>query len=551
MNYFDDDGPTVLTYPSSDGQSASAGPGAFAVNAQDIRRRPEQVGSASQFDHYSCSDPSMDGENSVAQPPPAHHINTSGAQNQQSSNAYARNRQIPVGDDYYSNSERRSSRRNDSTRGIVSMPSVATTDTVTAFPGAVAVSGHPEGGTNSATMMAGNAGGGSGGGGDGGGGNFVRPSNNHAADQGQGTSSTTIASSPPPPTYTMESPTSSTRNASDSTLSLPIASAVVSDTSNSRGARGLSFLYNESRQGDVATRIVNSLRQQVENQVRQQFLHQQQQLQQQGATGSFQGTNTVASYLSNQQHHTTTDSADHDRNTNHRTDGSNDDDDNKDEECCATVSTCSPCAFAAILIGFILIGALLGTLILIAVGMGDDSPSPSTIEGDNNEKENIDKDMDEQLNPTTIIAMVPSESPTSHPTDLEEPPSPSPTSVPTRLERFDELWSIIGELITINGHLILEDETSIQHQAFSWLVDDDPAQLDFDDENPIELLERYVLAVLYLSTRGPSTWTHKFDFLSSSHVCTWNALVDDESNLRVLKGVQCDLLYVTSLDLGT
>lgn len=78
------------------------------------------------------------------------------------------------------------------------------------------------------------------------------------------------------------------------------------------------------------------------------------------------------------------------------------------------------------------------------------------------------------------------------------------------------------------------------YQAYSWIVDDDELYLCPSDPN---LAQRYVLVLLYFSTRGDqwtkcrrdgSTPCDKNPFLSATHECEWGGVTCDDSQ-RVLK----------------
>ena len=70
---------------------------------------------------------------------------------------------------------------------------------------------------------------------------------------------------------------------------------------------------------------------------------------------------------------------------------------------------------------------------------------------------------------------------------------------------------------TAKDLLPFSDPSSPQSQALAWLQDD-PITLTPGRLTRI-VLERYVLAVFYYSTSGPSS---KYDYLSRDDVCTWN-----------------------------
>ena len=77
-----------------------------------------------------------------------------------------------------------------------------------------------------------------------------------------------------------------------------------------------------------------------------------------------------------------------------------------------------------------------------------------------------------------------------------------PTTSPTSFDRLtaikDILWPISGDA--------LGDLTYYQYQALSWLAFEDVQQLSLEEDVDarIELLERYVVVVLYYSTNGPN-----------------------------------------------
>jgi hypothetical protein len=81
-----------------------------------------------------------------------------------------------------------------------------------------------------------------------------------------------------------------------------------------------------------------------------------------------------------------------------------------------------------------------------------------------------------------------------------------------------------------------------QYQALHWLVYNDPANLDFEHGPPDELLERFVMALLYFSMGG-ETWDNSFGFLSASSVCMWMNESNDGSSTY---GVLCDPMVVES-----
>jgi hypothetical protein len=64
---------------------------------------------------------------------------------------------------------------------------------------------------------------------------------------------------------------------------------------------------------------------------------------------------------------------------------------------------------------------------------------------------------------------------------------------------------------------VLREKNTPQHSAYSWLVDDDDMQLN---EHSPNLIQRYVLALLYFSTMG-GQWKDAVGWLSTAHECEW------------------------------
>jgi len=91
----------------------------------------------------------------------------------------------------------------------------------------------------------------------------------------------------------------------------------------------------------------------------------------------------------------------------------------------------------------------------------------------------------------------------------------------------------------------LTNPDTVQYQAVNWLATDDTwsSSTNFPTQ---AMVERYALAVLYLTTQG-MVWTAKFPFLDgSSSVCEW-------TDPKTFEGVTCDVdsLHVEELYLCT
>ena len=73
----------------------------------------------------------------------------------------------------------------------------------------------------------------------------------------------------------------------------------------------------------------------------------------------------------------------------------------------------------------------------------------------------------------------------------------------------------------------VNDVTSPEHRAVNWLANVDPAQLDFVNTDLDQLIQRYVLTVVYYATGGEN-WQYQYNFLSQDNVCEWNMEIEQQ-----------------------
>jgi hypothetical protein len=104
---------------------------------------------------------------------------------------------------------------------------------------------------------------------------------------------------------------------------------------------------------------------------------------------------------------------------------------------------------------------------------------------------------------------------------------------------FTKALAVLLEEPDLNRTALYNPGT-IQYQALNWLVYDDPANLDFELVPPDEVLERFVMALLYFSLGGEN-WNDSFGFLSSSSACAWR---NDWNDGQFNSGVRCDPMVV-------
>jgi hypothetical protein len=127
-----------------------------------------------------------------------------------------------------------------------------------------------------------------------------------------------------------------------------------------------------------------------------------------------------------------------------------------------------------------------------------------------------------------------------------EAPSPPPTDAPlgpniTAAEATERYNTLVETLTPISGLDALQDETTAQYTAAMWLAGSDPAILDLATVEFDQLVQRYLMALLYYSTKGDE-WTSQLGFLTADTVCDWNAR----------SGVECNTVgLIDVLDLGT
>jgi len=110
----------------------------------------------------------------------------------------------------------------------------------------------------------------------------------------------------------------------------------------------------------------------------------------------------------------------------------------------------------------------------------------------------------------------------------------TPSHSPVHLDPLvEELRPFIAE--SEEDLLVFRDRTSPQSQALGWLQDD-PITLS-PDRLTETVLERYILAVLYYATSGPS-WTVSY-MLQDTDVCEWNDGGNETTFPFLNMGVYC------------
>ena len=108
----------------------------------------------------------------------------------------------------------------------------------------------------------------------------------------------------------------------------------------------------------------------------------------------------------------------------------------------------------------------------------------------------------------------------------------SPTMAPSRIEseRFKSIKAVIADDITPAS--VLDDQGSPQHQALSWIADEDTTFSTTEDRN--EMITRYTLAVMYYSTGG-AEWINDWKLWldANANECEWEGITcTDDGEVR-------------------
>ena len=117
---------------------------------------------------------------------------------------------------------------------------------------------------------------------------------------------------------------------------------------------------------------------------------------------------------------------------------------------------------------------------------------------------------------------------------MRDYPTLHPTSQPTSSEYIP----IFNEIRRVTNEQTLHDQDSPQHNAFQWIVSEDPMQMSHEDP---ALLQRYALVVFYFANGGPR-WFKNEGWLSGEDVCKWDHVTCESFDIVTNQGI------VTGLD---
>ena len=102
------------------------------------------------------------------------------------------------------------------------------------------------------------------------------------------------------------------------------------------------------------------------------------------------------------------------------------------------------------------------------------------------------------------------------------PIMPSWTLLRGRSNRFQPMKEMF---IEISGEKVFLDTNTPQYRALAFLSEQDPLKLNpMDPIISTQIIQRYVLSVLYFATNGPS-WKHRVYWLTGQHECGWQYVI--------------------------
>ncbi len=117
--------------------------------------------------------------------------------------------------------------------------------------------------------------------------------------------------------------------------------------------------------------------------------------------------------------------------------------------------------------------------------------------------------------------------------ERDETPLTTEQVQPSRLDYLRNLLLPLSDAIA--------NVTSPQYRALNWLATEDELQLDvMDPSNEWDVIERYVMMVLFYSTNGPNSWSDRLLFGSNYTTCEWPNIGQNEDNLITFNEVDCD-----------
>jgi len=126
---------------------------------------------------------------------------------------------------------------------------------------------------------------------------------------------------------------------------------------------------------------------------------------------------------------------------------------------------------------------------------------------------------------TTIAPL--SESPVS-PMTTTAKPTAKPVSPPiyetdTTPQDSTDSSKLKNIFATVSDISLLEAKHTDQFKAFMWMTSIDPSPLEVDTTPHSIILQKYIMALMYISTNGRE-WKNQYSYLTEASVCDWEGL---------------------------
>jgi Leucine-rich repeat (LRR) protein len=103
------------------------------------------------------------------------------------------------------------------------------------------------------------------------------------------------------------------------------------------------------------------------------------------------------------------------------------------------------------------------------------------------------------------------------------------TLSPSTNGRLSKLRDILDP---ISGQQAFEDNNSDQYAAMAWIANSDPSPQDLDSTDPVYIIQKYILVLLYVSTHGEH-WMNQNGWKGVGSVCSWDGIGCDDSELII------------------
>lgn len=127
--------------------------------------------------------------------------------------------------------------------------------------------------------------------------------------------------------------------------------------------------------------------------------------------------------------------------------------------------------------------------------------------------------------------VTPTEKPVAPPTNAPTIPQTKPPTNPPTIPPTIDSSKLLQILTTVSDPSSLTSKHTEQFKAFMWMSRADPSPLNLDTTPYSIIVQKYIMALMYVSTNG-SEWKNQNSFLTSANVCDWQGLTcNDDGNI--------------------